>query len=293
MEEIYDSIIVAENSGFCFGVKKAVDLTIKCRKEKGQEVYTLGPLVHNDDVINYLKNLNIYPIDIQDVDKLDSKATVIIRSHGVAPELIVKIEKTGAKIINATCAFVLSIHKKVKKYFDLGYQIIIAGDNNHPEIDGINGWCNNTAVVTKDGSDLKNLSSKVCLVSQTTERLANYESALAEVKRLCEDVVAFNTLCTATTERQKSANEISKKVDAMVVIGSKRSSNSKKLFEICSSNCKKTIFIERSNDMPEWIFTDSDLMSIGVTAGASTPDWIINEVISQIRTKKSLQQLFI
>jgi len=195
---------------------------------------------------------------------------------------LTKLNKTNLNIIDATCPHVGNIHKKVKKYYDLGYNIIIVGDKNHPEVIGINGWCNNSAVILKDDTEFDTISNKVCVVSQTTERQATWENVLKKVIKTSKEIVAFNTICSATEVRQKSAEELSKKVDAMVVIGGLNSSNTTKLYEICKKNCENTIYVENLLGIPDDFIKNENLKSIGVTAGASTPDWIIKEAILKL-----------
>ncbi|MDD4681134.1 MAG: 4-hydroxy-3-methylbut-2-enyl diphosphate reductase [Clostridia bacterium] len=276
-------IIIAENAGFCFGVKRAVEMTVDTNKDRKSKVYTLGPLIHNTDVVENLKVQGIYPIDNDYFGNLSMEDTVVIRSHGISSDIIEEIKKTGASIVDATCPYVTSIQRKARKYYNEGYQIVIVGDPKHPEVIGINGWCDNTAIITKTGEELKNLPDKVCVLSQTTEKQANYEKTLEAVSKLSQDVLAFNTICSATGERQESAHNVSKKADLMVVIGGKNSSNTKKLYEICSENCGNTILIENVDELPDNLVTDPKLNVIGVTAGASTPEWIINEVISKLK----------
>jgi 4-hydroxy-3-methylbut-2-enyl diphosphate reductase len=281
-------IIIAEHSGFCFGVKRAVDITISHEAIKGANKYTLGPLIHNNDVINRLKDQNINQIKEEDFHQLGTNDAVVIRSHGVTPGIIDHLRETGARFIDATCPYVTSIQKKVQKYYALGYSIIIVGDSDHPEVIGINGWCNNSATITKDGSDLTDFPTKVCIVSQTTEQLSNYIKAVEIVSKHSEEVQAFNTICKATTDRQNSAYEVSKKVDLMIVIGGKKSSNSRKLFEICSRNCENTLFIENSNELIETVFKNSKVQKTGITAGASTPDWVIQDVVAKVKSYSSI-----
>lgn len=275
-------IIIAENAGFCFGVKRAVEMAVNHKTTDGSNTYTLGPLIHNNDVIQRLKEQNITSIEEEVVKELKPEDSIVIRSHGITPDILSKLEQTGAKLLDATCPYVNSIQKKAEKYHELGYQIIIVGDKNHPEVIGINGWCNNTAIVTKDGSDLPELPSKTCIVSQTTERLANYDKVVEIVSNRCNEVVTFNTICKATRERQTSAEDVSKKVDLMIVIGGKNSSNSKKLYEICKANCHNTIFIENSGDLDAILLQDDKIQRIGITAGASTPDWVIQDVVEKV-----------
>jgi (E)-4-hydroxy-3-methyl-but-2-enyl pyrophosphate reductase len=213
--------------------------------------------------------------------RLGPEDALVIRSHGVTPEIFERIMKTGAKIIDATCPYVASIQRKARKYYEEGYQIVIVGDPNHPEVIGINGCCNNTAIITRNGDELNNLPDRVCILSQTTERQSNFEKTREIVSKKCKDMLAFNTICSATRERQDSAEQISKTVDLMIVIGGRHSSNTKKLYEVCSANCK-TLLIENKQELPDWVRTDLQLERIGVTAGASTPDWIIDEIVDII-----------
>lgn len=273
------SVKLAEKSGFCFGVKRAVDKAILSRKDYGKDIYTLGPLIHNDDVVSYLKDNGIYPIEIESIDSLKPDDIVIIRSHGISKSIIDKLTEYGVNVINATCPYVSNIQAKANKYYNLGYSIIIVGDKYHPEVIGINGWCNNEAIISKDGSDIINVPSKVCVLSQTTEKQENWEKVLSVIIKNSKEIIAFNTICNATYVRQKAAEELSKEVDVMVVIGGKNSSNTTKLYEICEKNCSNTIHVENSGEIPDAIIKNKNQLTIGVTAGASTPDWIIKEAI--------------
>ncbi|MBK1810136.1 bifunctional 4-hydroxy-3-methylbut-2-enyl diphosphate reductase/30S ribosomal protein S1 [Clostridium sp. YIM B02505] len=280
-------ILLAESAGFCFGVKRAVDETLKVQKQYNKKIFTIGPLIHNNDVVKMLENNNIFAINISDIDSLANDDVVVIRSHGVPKDLVDKLNDKGLTVVNATCPYVTNIQKKVNKYHDEGYNIIIVGDKDHPEVVGINGWCNNEAMVTKSGEFNYDLPKKICIVSQTTEKKSNWDKALNVVNEKSTDVLAFNTICSATDVRQRSAEEISKKVDAMIVIGGKNSSNTTKLFQICRSNCENTIHIENIEDLPEELLNDNSIRAIGVTAGASTPDWIIKEVIDKMTMNNS------
>jgi len=280
-------IILAEKSGFCFGVKRAVSESLETKKEYNKRVYTLGPLIHNNDVVNYLKEKDIYPIEMEEIEKLSAGDVVIIRSHGIPLRTREILEEKGIKVVDATCPFVSNIQRIVKKYYELGYKIIIVGDKSHPEVIGINGWCGNSAIVTKDGSGLEGIRGRVCVVAQTTEKQSNWEKVLSVVVKNSKEFIGFNTICKATEERQHSAMELSKNVDMMVVIGGRNSSNTTKLFEICSENCKNTIHVENAKEIPDELL-NKNIKSIGVTAGASTPDWIIKEAISKMNEEKNL-----
>ena len=273
-------VILAENAGFCFGVKRAVDESLKARDEKGKKIYTLGPLIHNKDVVNDLESKEITAISLEDIDKLSEEDVVVIRSHGVKEKVITTLNSNGLVVNNATCPYVTNIHKKVKEYYTKGYQIVILGDENHPEVVGINGWCEDTAIVaTAENIDTINFPKKVCVVSQTTEKKENWDIVLSKIVSQVKELVAFNTICAATDERQESAQSISNKADMVIVIGGKNSSNTTKLFEICKKNCENTYHIENAKDLTDEII-NYNCKVIGVTAGASTPDYIINEVIT-------------
>ncbi|WP_411679483.1 bifunctional 4-hydroxy-3-methylbut-2-enyl diphosphate reductase/30S ribosomal protein S1 [Clostridium thailandense] len=282
-------VILADNAGFCFGVKRAVDEAVSVQDKYGKKIYTLGPLIHNNDVVKYLKERDIHAIGIDDINKLQNGDIVIIRSHGVPKKTYEILENRGINIIDATCPYVANIHKKVRKYYELGYSVLIVGDSNHPEVVGVNGWCDEKAIITKDGSDLKKLPNKLCVVSQTTEKQSNWEKVLDVVAKECKEFIAFNTICSATELRQKAAAEISKKVDMMIVLGGLNSSNTTKLYEICKDNCLNTIHVENSGEIPDDIINSNKIKTIGVTAGASTPDWVIKEAILKMGEDKNLE----
>lgn len=275
---------LADSAGFCFGVKRAVDETLKIQKDLNKKIYTLGPLIHNNDVVNFLEQNNIFAISLEDIDQLTEEDTVVIRSHGVSKEVIDKIQSRGIKFVNATCPYVTNIQKKVNKYSDEGYKIVILGDRNHPEVIGINGWCGNNAIITSKGNIEEEIPGKVCVVSQTTEKQENWKRTINNVAELSKEFLAFNTICSATEVRQLSADNLSKEVDVMLVIGGKNSSNTTKLFQICSANCKNTYHIENINDIDIEEIKKMNPKTVGVTAGASTPDWIITEVLDLLKT---------
>lgn len=281
-------IVLAGNAGFCFGVKRAVDIAMSTKREQYKKIYTLGQLIHNNDVVKYLEANNIHAIEIKDLDKLNKGDIVIIRSHGISPDIIKLLEDRDFIIVDATCPFVANIHKKVKEYSENGYEIIIVGDKDHPEVIGINGWCDNKAVISKRGENLDNISEKVCVVSQTTEKQENWEKVLALVSKEAKDVAAFNTICSATEIRQKKAEELSKNSDAVVVIGGHHSSNTTKLYEICKDNCENTIHVENSGEIPDELYKGKNNIIIGVAAGASTPDWIIKEAINKMSEEQNV-----
>ena len=276
------NVILADKAGFCFGVKRAVDEALNAKKKYNKKIYTLGPLIHNNDVVSYLKENDIYPIMLDEIDTLLEEDIIIIRSHGVSPNVLSILKDKNLTIIDATCPYVSNIQQKAKKHYELGYNIIIVGDKNHPEVIGINGWCDNKAIISKDGTELNTLPNKVCVLSQTTEKQENWEKVLSLVTKMSKEIIAFNTICSATEVRQKSAEELSKTVDLMIVLGGKNSSNTTKLYEICKNNCTNTIHAENSEEIPESIINSNLIKNIGITAGASTPDWIIREATEKL-----------
>lgn len=299
-------IIVAQNAGFCFGVKRAVDMALNVhldedREEEGHpessqgerpkvyrtkgRVRTLGPLIHNNDAIQRLEENDVFQIGVEGLASLTAEDAVVIRSHGVTPDIMERIAQQGCIKLDATCPFVKTIHSKVKKYHSLGYQIVIVGDYEHPEVVGIHGWCDNSAIITRDPRDLheRNLPDKICVVAQTTERQAVFDSIVKAVSDSQREVITFNTICNATKVRQSSTADVAQQVDAMVVIGGRNSSNTKKLFEISSVHCPRTVFVENSQELPAWLWSDGSIQRIGVTAGASTPDWVIQDVVAVLQ----------
>ncbi|MBY0755659.1 bifunctional 4-hydroxy-3-methylbut-2-enyl diphosphate reductase/30S ribosomal protein S1 [Clostridium sardiniense] len=271
-------VILAENAGFCFGVQRAVEKSIDIKNQYGKKIYTLGPLIHNSDVVKYLEENDIYSMDYNNIDELVNGDVIVIRSHGVPKDVVENLKSRGLEVIDATCPFVTNIQKKVEKYSGDGYNIVILGDKDHPEVIGINGWCNNKATITPNGEFDTKISDKICVVSQTTEKEENWNTTINNLATMTDELLSFNTICSATEVRQKSAYELSNQVDAMIVIGGKHSSNTTKLYEISKANCENTIHIENSLELTGE-FINKNFKKIGITAGASTPDWIIREVI--------------
>lgn len=281
---------LAKEAGFCFGVQRAVTEALKIQKEYNKKIYTLGPLIHNNDVVKYLEKNNIFSIEYDHINELKKDDVIVIRSHGVTKDVLDTLNEKQLIVVNATCPFVTNIQKKVEKFSKKGYNIVILGDKNHPEVIGINGWCNNEAIITKDGSFSEELPTKICAVSQTTEKKENWDNTIKNLTNDSIELISFNTICSATEVRQQSAAELSKHVDAMVVIGGKNSSNTTKLYQIAKKYCDNTIHIENSAELPDDFTNNKKFKKIGVTAGASTPDWIIREVINSMQDELNQNQ---
>lgn len=282
-------VILAKNAGFCFGVQRAVEEALKIQKQYNKKIYTLGPLIHNSDVVNYLERNNIYAIDLNNLHLLVRGDVIVIRSHGVSRNIMNLLAEKELIVVNATCPFVTNIQKKVDKYSELGYKIVILGDEKHPEVIGINGWCKEDAIITKDGCFSLKLPPKVCAVSQTTEKEENWKKTIDSLSSNVKELLAFNTICSATEVRQKSVYELSKEVDIMIVVGGKNSSNTTKLYEIAKANCNFTIHVENASELPESLINTEEIQKIGITAGASTPDWIIKEVVEIMEGNEKME----
>ena len=271
-------IVVAKSAGFCFGVSRAVE---KLDKEASvSPISTLGPIIHNDDVVRRLESKGVNVID--HIEELEKGRRIAIRTHGVGEAIVRAIEQAGVEYLDLTCPFVKKIHKIVSEKHKEGYRILIVGDKNHPEVIGISGWCDNKAVIAVDEAELEGVFSpddKVCAVSQTTMDRKTFEKIIFFLKNTCQNPIVFDTICSATNERQKEAAEIAKQSDLMIIIGGKHSSNTNKLYSICSKYCDNTCKIENFEDFPQNIYIPK---KIGITAGASTPSWIIKEVVSKM-----------
>jgi 4-hydroxy-3-methylbut-2-enyl diphosphate reductase len=276
-------IELAHNAGFCFGVKRAIDMSFEVVKEQSN-ICSLGPLIHNKQVVDEFKSQGLTVVDeVEDLKNLDVNK-VIIRSHGSKKSDYDYLDFNDIGIVDTTCPYVKKIQNIVYNHYKNGYKIIILGNKNHPEIIGINGWCENKGIVVNSEEEFKNIeileNENYCFVSQTTMKLSIYNNIVNYLSEFANHVIIFNTICKATKNRQESASLLSKKVDLMIVIGGYHSSNTQKLAKVCSENVK-TYHIETINDLDLSIFNKD--MQIGITAGASTPDWIINEVLDTLK----------
>lgn len=283
-------VLLAKKAGFCFGVKRAVDEAVRLREKYNKPIHTLGPLIHNNDVVKSLEEKEIYSITLEEALNLKENDVVVIRSHGVGKKVIEGLNNNGVIIENGTCPYVKNIQQKVEEYYNKGYNIIIVGDESHPEVIGINGWCDDSAIISKDGSNINEIPRKVCVVSQTTEKQSNWEKVLSKVISLSKEVVAFNTICNATEERQSAANELSREVDMMIVLGGFNSSNTTKLYEICKKNCENTYHAEKLDSSLLNMIRNENINKIGITAGASTPEYVIEEAINKMKKQNNISQ---
>lgn len=277
-------IIITKSAGFCFGVKRAINIATDCadgEHTKDAPIYTLGPIIHNPQVVKSLEvSSNISPR--KTIEDMDS-GTVIIRSHGVKLEELGAAKSKGLKIVDATCPFVKKTHELVKELTDDGYLVVVVGEKDHPEVQGIISYGNKDIIVAASVDELKNLPKveKIGVVAQTTQS----EEKLNEITDFCltraEELKICNTICSATSVRQEDSVELSKDVDCMIVVGGKNSANTRRLVDICSSIQPRTHHIEVATEIdPTWL---EGVERLGVTAGASTPEWIITEVIARLK----------
>ena len=272
---------LASNYGFCFGVKRAIKIA-----EDYKNSSTMGPLIHNQDEINRLRNdfnVGLYT-NLSDVKDSD---TVIIRTHGIPKDDLKNLRAQKAKIINATCPFVTTPQQIVKKMSKEGYSILIFGDADHPEVKGVQsyGEDQNDVHIILEPSDIDNLNfrnNKIATVAQTTKKKQKYLEIVNALILKNKEVRVFNTICDATFENQDAARDLSKEVDVMIVIGGKNSSNTKQLHSICLENCADSYLIENETELENAWFLNKKLC--GITAGASTPDWIIQQVVKNVES---------
>ena len=277
-------VTVAKSAGFCFGVKRAVEM-VQEEAKKEQKVYTLGSIIHNEQVVEGFAKKGVQVLDSVDELQEDEKATVIIRSHGITKQMFQQLKQKKVRIVDATCPFVKKIHNIVQEKKAEGYQIIVVGNAKHPEVEGTCGWCDNQCKVVETLSEAENCTlkagEKVCVVAQTTFNYKKFKDIVAILSKKSYDILIMNTICNATEERQTEACTIARKSDAMIVIGGKHSSNTRKLYEICKEECLNTHFIQTLDDLDLKLF--QSFRSVGITAGASTPNNIIKEVQSYVR----------
>ncbi len=272
-------IIVAKMAGFCFGVKRAIDIAFQIANEKRKGVYTLGPIIHNPQVVEMLKEKGIIPIEDIKVKK-DIRA-LIIRTHGIPLHLSKEISSIGCEIIDATCPFVKKAQYYAKLLMEEGYQVVILGEKNHPEVKGLMSYANNDVIVVDSKTPLPKLKKRVGIVVQTTQSLEALKKVLSDAIEHANEIKVYNTICNSTALRLKETEKMARKVDVMLVVGGKNSANTTQLTRLCKSLSVPTYHIETSSEIKEeWV---KNAKKLGITAGASTPEWIIKEVEKRIR----------
>ena len=273
-------VIKAKTAGFCFGVKRAVDKVYEQAGKSEGGVYTYGPIIHNEEVVRDLEEKGVKVLNTKEELEALSEGTVVIRSHGVEKEIYDLIEEKKLQLVDATCPFVRKIHKIVQREGANGREIVIIGNANHPEVEGIKGWCCSKVTVIGSAEEAEKFVPDehlgLCVVSQTTFNYNKFDKLVEILSKKRYDILVLNTICNATEERQLEARKIAAEVDAMIVIGGKHSSNTQKLFEICKEECKNTYYIQTLEDLD--VQSMQSMSCVGITAGASTPNNIIEEV---------------
>ena len=276
-------IIVAQNAGFCFGVKRAVKIAEESAERiRGSRIFTMGPIIHNPQEVNRLKGMGVKPLDGEDLKPGD---TVIIRSHGIPPEKERDLKRRGLNVVDATCPYVKAVHEAVCQLVEEGYFVVIVGEKNHPEVIGTLGYLKESGgegLVVEKIEDLKEVykHERVGVVSQTTQNERFFKEVVGEIALWVKEVKVINTICNATSVRQEEVYELAPKVDVMIIVGGKNSGNTRRLHSISISLNPNSYHIETPEDLkPEWF---KGVKRVGITAGASTPDWIIESVKCRI-----------
>lgn len=273
-------IVTAKRAGFCFGVKRAIDITTDMARSDKKGIFTLGPIIHNPQVIDRLKEEGIYPINADDLDKKNIGA-LIIRTHGIPNQLYENIAARAFRLVDATCPFVKKAQRYAKLLKENGYQVVILGDINHPEVKGLMSYAGSDVLVVDENTRLKGLRSKVGVIVQTTQPLAALKKVLSQVVEVAKEVKVYNTICNSTALRLRETEIMSHKVDVMLVLGGKNSANTSQLADLCRDLDVTTYHIETASEIrEEWL---NNAKTVGITAGASTPDWIIREVELRLR----------
>ena len=274
-------IIQAENAGFCFGVKRAMKLASEAAADSTKPIYSLGPLIHNPQQVAYLAQRGVHVVS--DPDSLSPGDTLIIRSHGTSPAVLKEVKSKGLTVVDATCPFVVKAQKFAQQLAEEDYQVIVVGEGDHPEVIGIMGFAGDGARVVEKVSDVYDLSveSRVGIIAQTTQSLGNFREIVGTLLERSDELKVFNTICHATTHRQESALDLARKVDLMIVVGGHNSANTSRLASLCVQSGVPTHHIETAEELEaSWL---EEVPSVGVTAGASTPEWIIENVLDRLQ----------
>jgi 4-hydroxy-3-methylbut-2-enyl diphosphate reductase len=271
-------IIVAKRAGFCFGVKRAIDLTFKLAEEGNHGIYTFGPLIHNPQVIDKLEKEGVSPTD--DINSPDIR-TLIIRTHGVSPEIYNETARKDYKLVDATCPFVKKAQRFAETLSKEGYQVLIIGDKGHPEVQGLIGFAGDDVITVSGSEPLPDIKKKVGIIVQTTQPFEVFKNIVDKVIGIAMELKIYNTICDYTAQRVKETIELSNKVDIVIVVGGKNSANTTQLVTISKQGCDNVYHIETSEELAKEWFNGAE--KVGITGGASTPQWIIDDVIKKIK----------
>ena len=272
-------ILVAENSGFCFGVKRAINMAFEAVEDGKGPAYTLGPIIHNPQMVAKMKESGIRVVD--DISEL-WRETLIIRSHGVGPAVLREAKRRELRVVDATCPFVRTSQQYAQSLLQEGYQVVIIGDPDHPEVEGLLGYTRETALVINEERhlDRQKVGQRIGVIAQTTISLDHFKKIVDRLKAKTEELKVYNTICDSVVTRQRSTAELARKADAMIVVGGKNSANTARLAHLCRELCRTTYHVETAEEVRADWFHRIDV--VGVTAGTSTPDWIIKEILDRI-----------
>jgi 4-hydroxy-3-methylbut-2-enyl diphosphate reductase len=273
-------IIIADHAGFCFGVERAVSL-VEQTSQKYSGVYTLGPIIHNPQIVSKFADQGVGVCD--NPENVDKSNTVVIRSHGVPKQTYGELEEREVNIVDATCPFVKKAQGRAGKLARDGAFVVVYGEKDHPEVKSIVSFIDSDYFIVSDESEAEKLpfKQKYALVAQTTQNSESFDKIAEILKTKCDELIVNNTICNATSLRQAAAIELAKNVDTMLVIGGKNSGNTTRLYEICKEICQKTFHIETKDELVFNMFDES--RTVGITAGASTPSFLVDEVIEFLK----------
>jgi 4-hydroxy-3-methylbut-2-enyl diphosphate reductase len=273
-------IFIADHAGFCFGVERAVGL-VEDTSKNHTGVYTLGPIIHNPQIVSRFAENGVGVCSKP--EEMDETNTVVVRSHGITKETYHKLDERNIKVVDATCPFVKKAQNSAKKLGESGTTVVVYGENDHPEVKSIVSFIDSEYIIVSDVAEAKKLPFKTryALVAQTTQNSESFDKIAEILKTKCDEIIVSNTICNATSLRQASAIDLAKKVDIMIVIGGKNSGNTTRLYEICSEICPETYHIETRDELDSNIFDDN--RKVGITAGASTPGYLVEEVIEFLK----------
>ena len=274
-------IELAKGAGFCFGVKRAVNIALKTVREVDPPVYTIGPIIHNPQVVEKLRQQGIIPVaEITDLPP----GIVIIRSHGIHPDLLQQIKESGHRVIDATCPFVRRAQSYTEQLNKEGFKIVIVGKKDHPEVEGLLGHSGQKAVVVYNSSDLEQLGGqgRIGVIAQTTTPFSQFQQVVLKLLEQTKELRVYNTTCSSTEKRQKETANLAKRADLMLIMGGKNSANTSRLAELCRQIGTETHHIETAAELlPEWLKGKS---LVGVSTGTSTPHWVIDGLIRKLKT---------
>lgn len=271
-------ILVCEGVGFCSGVKRAIKIALAAAGRSNDGVYSLGPLIHNPQVVKKLEVVGVKPL--RRLRK--GGGVMVVRSHGASPRTLAKAEEYGFEIIDATCPFVRKAQKTARKLYEMGYSVLIVGERTHPEVKGIRSYVYGKAQVVENADQAKRLKfgSRVGIIAQTTMIVDTFASVVSEVTKRAREVLVFNTICVETARRQERARSLAHKVDVLLVVGGRNSANTSRLEELCRSICPKTHHVETADEIDgRWFKRGA---SVGIVAGASTPRWLVTDIVERL-----------